>query len=209
VDRANAVAAAYDPWMTADGRATKLPWRVTMLALALAASVALPLSAAEGTTLLRVILESLRNDWLGGLLFAIVFGAPHGFALAAAWASRTGGAYAGAAVRAWVALLQTEVVVIGLLVLRNLDEGNVRAPFAIIGFAAITAMFFAHRVASPDVPPHRRDTGFFARWGALLVVGVFGWLELQWIGGDAAPGPWLHATLAAAFGLAASVPRDR
>jgi hypothetical protein len=195
--------------MTADVGAARLPWRVTLIAVALAACVALPLSNDDDKTLLRVILESIDNDWLLGLMFGVVFGAPHGFALAVAWASRTGGSYGGGLVRAWVALLQTEVVVIGLLVLRNLGEDGIRAPLAMVGFAAVSAMFFAYRVASPSVPPHRRDTGFFARWGALLVAGVFGWLELQWLGGGSAPGLWLHGTLAAGFALAASVPRDR
>lgn len=180
------------------------------MAAALAATVALPVVADDDQTLLGEILKLFAKDWLSGLLFAVVFAAPQAFALAVAFASRTGGSYAAGAVRAWVTLLQTEVVLVGLLVLHGLDKSaDVRAPLAIIGFALVSALFFGYRVASPSVPAHRRDTGFFVRWGALLVVGLFAWLELQWFGRDSAPGLWLHGTLAAAFALAASVPRDR
>lgn len=196
--------------MAVDFGASRLPWRVTLMAAALAAAVALPLSIDDDATLLRELLDAIANDWLSGIMLAIVLGAPHGFALAVAFASRTGGAYSGAAVRAWVALLQTEVVIIGLVVLRNLGEAHsLRAPIAMIGFAGVSVAYFAYRVASPGVPPHRRDTGFFARWGALLVVGTFGWFELQMFGRDTHAGLWWHGTLVAAFALAASVPRER
>jgi hypothetical protein len=195
--------------MTADFGSSKLPFRVTLMAAALAGAIALPLSKRGDETLLGELLEAIGNDWLSGLMMAIVLGAPHGFAAAVVLASRTGGAYSGAAVRAWVALLQTEVVVLGLIMLRNLGESrDLRAPWALIGFACVSALYFVHRVASPNVPPHRRDTGFFAKWGALLIVGVFGWFELQLVGRNSV-GLWLHGTLAAAFALAASVPRDR
>lgn len=182
---------------------------MTIMAVALASAVCLPLSADEGTSLLRVILRAIHDDWLTGLMLGVVIAAPHGFGAAAVFASRTGGPYGGAMVRAWVALLQTEVVIVGLLALRAMGDGNVRAPLAIIGFAAVSLLFFVYRVASPSVPDHRRDTGFFVRWGALLTAGMFGWFELQWLGGGSAPGLWLHGTLAAAFALAASVPRNR
>jgi hypothetical protein len=196
--------------MSSDFAASRLPWRVTFMASALTAAIALPLSTDGDSTLLRELLRAISNDWLSGTMMAVVLGAPHGFALAVVLASRTGGAYSGAWVRAWVALLQTEVVVLGLFVLRNLGETHgVRAPWALIGFAFVSVAYFAYRVASPNVPPHRRDTGFFARWGALLVVGVFVWFELQLLGHRNTVGLWLHGTLVAAFALAASVPRDR
>lgn len=196
--------------MTADFGACRLPFRVTLMAAALAGAIALPLSKTGSETLLGQLLEAIGKDWLSGLMMAVIFGAPHGFALAVVFASRSGGAYSGAAVRAWVALLQTEVVLIGLVTLRNVGEAEgVRAPWAIIGFSFITVAYFVYRVASPSVPPHRRDTGFFARWGALLIVGVFAWFELQLLGHRNTAGLWLHGTLATAFALAASVPRDR
>ncbi len=199
--------------MPADISAARLPFRVTLMAAALGAAIWLPLSPEDDATLARVIVELVGRDWLQGLLFAVVFGAPHGFGFAAVWASGRGGPYGAALVRAWVALLQTELVLLALIVLRQggeiQGEGEIRAPQAIIGFAVVSLLFFVHRVASPSVPDHRRDTGFFIRWGALLTVAMFGWFELQWLGGGAAPGLWLHGTLAAAFGLAASVPRER
>lgn len=195
--------------MPADICAARLPLRVTLMAAALGAAIWLPLSPEDDATLARVILEMMGRDWLQGLLFAVVFGAPHGFGFAAMWATRRGGPYGAALVRAWVALLQTEIVLVALVVLHATGEADVRAPLAIVGFAAVSLVFFVHRVASPSVPDHRRDVGFFVRWGAVLTAAMFGWFELQWLGGGAAPGLWLHGTLAAAFGLAASVPRER
>jgi hypothetical protein len=195
--------------MLGDPGDARLPWRVTLCAALLGGAACLPLGQGDGTSLAHVLWHALREDWLSGLLFVVIMGAPHLFAWTVVAASRTGGHYFALWTRAWVVLLQTEVALIGLFVLRSIDEASMRAPWAIVGFAAVTVVFFSYRLASPSVPEHRRDLGFFARWGALLIAGTFGWFELQWLGGAQAPGPWLHATLAAAFALAASVPRER
>lgn len=195
--------------MLGDLGEARLPWRVTLAALLLGGAAWLPLAQDDSPSLARVLLEALREDWFSGVLFTVIFGAPHLFALTVVAASRTGGRYLALWARAWVVLLQTQVVLIALMVLRSMNESSLRAPWAIIGFAAVTVSFFSYRLASSRVPEHRRDLGFVARWGALLIAGTFGWFELQWLGGSEAPGPWLHATLAAAFVLAAAVPRDR
>lgn len=195
--------------MLGDPGDARLPWRVTLAAALLGGAAWLPMTQEDSTSLARVLWQALREDWLSGLLFTVVFGAPHLFALTVVAASRTGGRYLALWARGWVVLLQTQVVLIALIVLRSMDEARLRAPWAIIGFATVTVLFFSYRLASPSVPEHRRDLGFVARWGALLVAGTFGWFELQWLGGSEAPGPWLHATLATAFALAAAVPRDR
>jgi hypothetical protein len=184
-----------------------VPLRVTLAALALAACVLLPVDPHENKSMLQVLLEAFREDWLVGLTVAVVFGAPYAFAISVAFTGTGGGSLAGAWVRAQVALLQTEVVVIGLLVLHGLGQHEVRAPWAMIGFAATTLAVFVHRVASPMVHDRHRDLRFFARWGAILVTGTYAWFQLQCLEHGEC-GMVMPGTLAAAFLLAAVVPRS-
>ncbi len=195
--------------MAHDELAAPVPLRVTLAALALFACAWLPISPEVNTTLARVLMNAFRNDWLHGALLALVIGAPYLFGLAVALASRVRGGYTALLVRAWTTWLQFEVALIGLLALRifvpDPDEVEVRAPWAIIGVAGVTVLAFVHRLASPNV----LQLGFYARWGALLVVGVFAWLELQAFGHGPEVGAFWHGTLGAAFLLVAAVPRSR
>lgn len=182
----------------------RLPARVTLAALLLAGCIALPFSPDSDASLLRLLIEAWREDWLTGVLLATVLAAPHAFAGALVMASRTHGRWSTAAVKIWVTLMQAELVILGMIVLHELRNArDLRAPWALIGFAFVTAARLASRLASAA---DREDLRFWARWGALLVVGVLGWFELQVIGRGEV-GMWLHATLAAAFALAAMVPR--
>ncbi len=186
-----------------------LPWRVTLVALVLVGVAWLPLEHDGDVSLVRVLLEAWREDWLQGLLVTLVVGAPHLFGLAVLYGSRRPGAWASAAVRAWSSWLMFEAVLLALVVVRSTGGRDApRAPWLLVGFVAVLASLYIRRIASPDVPPHRRDLGFFARAGALAIFGVFAWGELQFHGGEG-PGLWYHATTAAAFALAAVVPRDR
>ena len=187
-------------------RRPNVPVRVGLAAIALAACVLLPIDPHEGKSMLQLLVDAFREDWLVGLTVAVVLGSPYAFAAAVALASIGGGAWSAAWLRAQVALLQTEVVVLGLLVLHGLGEHDARAPWAMIGFAATTLAVFVHRVASPAVAERHRDLRFFARWGAILVTGTYAWFELQCLGRDEC-GLLLPGTLAAAFLLAAVVPR--
>ncbi|MBX7082075.1 MAG: hypothetical protein K1X88_22905 [Nannocystaceae bacterium] len=186
-----------------------LPWRVTLVALVLVAVAWLPVSVGDDVSLVQVLLAAWHEDWLQGLLTTLVIGAPHLFGLAVLYGSRRPGAWAAAAVRAWSSWLLFEAVLLALVVARSTGGGDApRAPWVLVGFVAVLATLYIRRIASPHVPPHRRDLGFFARAGALAIFGVFAWGELQLHGGGGA-GPWFHATTAAAFALAAVVPRDR
>ncbi len=194
-----------------DDSASAVPTRVTFAALVLAACVLLPVDPYEGTSMLRLLLDAFHEDWLGGLALAVVLGSPYVFAAAVACSGTVGGPLSRAWVRAQVALLQTEVVVIGLLVLHGMRDHGTRAPWAMIGFAATTLVVFVHHVASPNVAERHRDPRFFARWGAILVAGTFAWFLLQVLGHREYPAV-LPGTLAAAFLLAAVTPassRDR
>jgi len=176
--------------------------RVTVAALLMAACILLPFGRHDDTSLLRLLIEAWHDDWLAATVLALVLAAPHAFAGTLVLASR-GGAWSTAGVKAWVTLMQAELVVIGLVVLHQIPrEHEMRAPWALVGFALVTAARFGHRIASPRVHASARDLRFYANWGALLVVGIFAWGELQFVDRGGA-GTWLHATLAAAFVLAA------
>jgi hypothetical protein len=187
--------------------APRFPTRVTLAAAILTCCIALPISRDGETSLLRLLIEAWHEDWLSGTLLALVLGAPHGFALALMLATRNGGAWSIAAVKGWVTLMQFELVLLGLLVLHQIPrDHDMRAPWALVGFAAITAARFARRTASPRLVADDRDLRFYGRWGAILVVGIMVWGELQVLG-RGTPGLWLHGTLAAAFMLASSLRR--
>ncbi|MBC8074019.1 MAG: hypothetical protein IAG13_37210, partial [Deltaproteobacteria bacterium] len=131
--------------------APRLPTRTTLAAALLAACIGLPFFSHDDISLLRVLLEAWHEDWLGGTLLALVVGAPHAFGLALVLASR-GGRWGTAAVKAWATLMQAELVLFALLLLHQLERDNdVRAPWVLIGFAAITAARFAQHVASTEV----------------------------------------------------------
>jgi hypothetical protein len=183
-----------------------LPTRVTLAAVLLAGCIALPFGRDADTSLLRLLIEAWHEDWLSGTLLALVLAAPHAFAASLVLASRTGGAWSTVAVKAWVTLMQAELVMFGMIVLHELHKAHeLRAPWAIIGFAFVTAARFAARLAGAETRGDQ-DLSFWARWGAMLVIGMFAWCELQ-VMGRGEVGMWLHATLAAAFALAAMVPR--
>src|SRR5262245_27614629 len=99
-----------------------VPTVVTFAAIVLAACLLLPVDPHEGKSMLDVLLEAFREDWLVGLMVVVVFGSPYAFAIAVVCAGTAGSALASAWVRGQVALLQTEVVVIGLLVLHGMND---------------------------------------------------------------------------------------
>src|SRR5262245_20899597 len=110
-----------------------LPARVTLAAVLLAACIALPFGPDADTSLLRLLIEAWHEDWLSGTLLALVLAAPHAFAASLVLASRTGGAWSSFAVKAWVTLMQAELVMFALLVLHELHKDHdLRAPLAIV-----------------------------------------------------------------------------
>ncbi|MBK8238370.1 MAG: hypothetical protein IPK74_22800 [Deltaproteobacteria bacterium] len=195
--------------MSAHSMGLALPWRVTLAAAVLLACAWLPISVGQDGTLAGLLLAAWREDWLQGLLATLVLGGPHLFAATAMVASRAPDGAAPAWVRALTAWLMVELVLLALIVLHGLQEGQGgRAPLALIGFAAVLASAWWRRMASPHTPMHRRDVGASVRFGAMACFGAFAWFELQVRGGQG-PGLWLHATTAASFLLVAVVPRDR
>lgn len=189
--------------------ALALPWRVTLAAAALLACAWLPLSQGNDGSLAGLLLAVWREDWLQGLFATLVLGGPHVFAATAMVASRAPDGAAPAWLRAMTAWLMVELSLLALLVLHDLQQGHRwRAPWVIIGVAAVLVSTWWRRFASPHTPMHRRDVGASVRFGAMASFAAFAFFELQLRMGEA-PGLWLHATTAASFLLVAVVPRDR
>ncbi|MFO0632421.1 MAG: hypothetical protein U0168_06190 [Nannocystaceae bacterium] len=181
----------------------------TLVALVLVGVAWLPLEHDGDVSLVRVLLEAWREDWLQGLLVTLVVGAPHLFGLAVLYGSRRPGAWASAAVRAWNSWLMFEA--------RSCSRWwSCAAPAAAMPRArrgCWSASSPCSRVCTSTASPAGTCRRIAATWassraGALAIFGVFAWGDLQFHGG-AGPGLWYHATSAAAFALAAVVPRDR
>jgi|SRR5688572_9330541 len=178
--------------------ARRWPLRTTLAALALAACVLLPVVPGERSAL-ELFIQTLRRDWFSGVLALLFLGGPYTFGLCLAIASRTRGSWSATLTAGWVALLQLELLIVGLWILRLDDPGPMRARMALVGFAIGTAVSFAFSVVRAS-----GDLRFWARWGAVLVAGTFGWLLVQPI---EVASPLLRATTAAAALLAIAVPR--
>lgn len=164
--------------------------------LILAATSALPLGVDEISPL-RALLRVFAESWVDGLVALLIFGSPYllGACVALAILMRSGLTFA--LLRVPVTVLYAELVLLALMLVK--DPGDAVAPWGLIGFVAAATLGGVARFANDAKRGRAPSLAWTGRWGALLVVGLLGWLLLQvLVHGDASLvfGPW--ATLAAA-----------
>jgi hypothetical protein len=157
-----------------------LPLAQAVLGLTIFASIALPLTPA-GWSLLGLVLRAFRDGPAAGLVFLAMFASPQLFGLAVA----IGGWHRDE--RVVLALVQGPIVILqGMIVLGALSTlGNPHAvaPLGFLGFAVTTGGYLVY--ASAEAAASERGPlglRWYARWGALLVAGLAGWLRLQSLG---------------------------
>lgn len=157
-----------------------LPRSQAVLGLTIFASIALPL-APSGTTMLDLVIQALRDNLAGGLVFMCMFASPQlfGLAVAASGSMRDEGLA--------LAFVQPPVVIMqGMVLLAGLSlAGAPRAiaPLGLLGFAAVTSIYFMY--ASAEAAASDRgglSLRWYVRWGALLVAGTGLWFRLQSLG---------------------------
>lgn len=178
--------------------------RTGVLGALLAGCVLLPVDADTGLSVFDLVLLVLRDDVVSGLLLGLTLGLPYVFGLLVALHGLGRGRFGAWGIRGATDLLIVEVFLLGLQLAKG-DHGI--APLSLLGVSgsALLARLgesFAARVRPTPVT-------FFMRWGALLIAATFGWLRLQFIGGDVRPGIAITATAVCAALLAATaaVPR--
>ncbi|MCR9166133.1 MAG: hypothetical protein ACE37F_21830 [Nannocystaceae bacterium] len=166
----------------------------------------LPLDAESGMSAFGLFIDVLRGDVVSGLLLGLTLGLPYLFGLLVLLRALTRGSFGAWAIASAQTLLIVEVFMLGLMI-ANRGEGI--APLALLGVSGSAALarlgeFFAARVRPTPV-------AFFVRWGALLIAATFGWLRLQFVGGDVEPGIAIVATAlsAAMLAAAAAVPKPQ
>jgi len=163
--------------------------------LALAGTVALPITGG-GPSILQGILEAFGDGWVDGVLMLLLFGAPYLLGLFVAVAAARKSPRSALLLRVPITILYGELVLLALFLLK--DQNDAVAPWSLIGFVAVaTLRAVAHtgRGAAGVV--------WTARWGAMLVAGLFAWVLLQAMShGASLISPW--ATFGAALLVAAS-----
>jgi len=166
-----------------------------LVGIGLAATSALPLSLGEVSPL-QALLRVFAESWVDGFVAALLFGSPYllGACVALAVLVRSGLTHA--LLRVPVTVLYGELVFLALMLIK--DPGDAAAPWSLIGFVAAATLGGVARFANDAKRARVPSVAWTGRWGALLLVGLLGWLLLQvFVHGDASAvfGPW--ATLAA------------
>jgi hypothetical protein len=166
----------------------------------------LPLDADSGTSVFGLVMDVLRADFFSGLMLGLTVGLPYVFGLLVLFHALTRGAFGAWGIRSAQALLIAEVFMLGLMIA---NRGQGIAPLALLGVSGSAMLarlgeLFAARVRPTSVM-------FYVRWGALLIAATFGWLRLQFVGGDVEPGIAIVATAlsAAMLAAAAAVPKPQ
>ena len=158
-----------------------LPGAIAAAGAALAGAAFLPLKSGSWTWF--DLARWLHGHYGAlGLALALAIGAPFVFGVVVAVAGLGCGPAVAAALRGLVALLQAELVYVGLLAL---GQGDVVAPVALAGFAAVTGGALVVQTAAIRAAGDGEGPGplWQVRWGALLIAGGALWLRAQALAG--------------------------
>ncbi len=166
-------------------------------ALMLVGSVLVPLTPG-GSSFLGIVAEVMGRSWAEAGLFVLSFGGPYlfGLTLAAAAIVRSG-PLPRVVLQSTLALFQAQLF---LWALRAWLAGFGIMSGALFGFALVSAMYLMYFSAKTAAESNARggpSIRWLAQWGALLVVGLGGWLRLQ-IAAGLKMGPAVEVAIAAA-----------
>lgn len=166
----------------------------------------LPANADSGTSVFELVLDVMRADFMSGLFLGLTLGMPYVFGLLVLVHGLTRATFGAWAIRSAQTLLIVEVFLLGLLIA---NRGQGIAPLALLGVSGSAMLARLGEVFAARVRP--TPVAFFTRWGALLIAATFGWLRLQFVGGDVEPGIAIVATAlsAAMLAAAAAVPKPQ
>ncbi len=159
----------------------------------------LPADADSGTSVFELVVDVLRADLVSGLLLGLTIGLPYVFGLLVALHGLTRGSFAARAIHSAQTLLIAEVFMLGLMIA---NRGQGIAPLALLGVSGSAMLARLGELFAARTRP--TSLMFFVRWGALLIAATFGWVRLQFVGGDVEPGIAIVATALSAAMLAAT-----
>jgi hypothetical protein len=164
-----------------------------LFGLALAACIALPFDPDTGKSVLAVILEAFGENWINGLMIAMVIAPPYAIGLFVGIATFTRERYGVTFLKIALVLIHLELLIIALMIVQQTQN---HATLALLGFAIVMVVRLLGRAARSRRLGTHASLGWLARTGGVLVAGVFGWMRLQAHGVDI--GIALTATLVTA-----------
>lgn len=168
---------------------------VALFGVGLASSAALPWTS-DGTTFVDLVIEAYGRSVLEAMLLVLGFGSPFLFGLASAIGILfIAPAIARRVVRFPIAFMHSQMLLVAIMVMTARDEFV--AAVALLGFAIASGLRFAMHTARTRAEGAGPSFAWYVRWGAVIVVGMGGWLELQRVGGLEL-GLGLHVALASA-----------
>lgn len=153
--------------------------RIALLGVALAATAALPI-APDGKSFVHFVLASFQRSILEGLLMVAGFGSPFLFGIAVAVASRMTPEAGAQLVRAPIAMMHSQLVLVAWAVWRH---GEAIAAGPMFLFAIVSAGYLALSSAKKRAEDRGPSLEWSIRWGATIVAAVCMWSRIQMFGG--------------------------
>lgn len=153
--------------------------RVAILGAGLAATAALPI-APDGKSFVQFVLASFQRSVLEGLLMVAGFGSPFLFGIAVAVASRLEPEAGAQLVRAPIAMMHSQLVLVAWAVWRH---GDAIAAAPMFLFAIVSALWLALSSARKKAEDRGPSLLWNIRWGAMIVAAVCMWSRIQIFGG--------------------------
>ena len=150
-----------------------------VLGAALAATAALPI-APDGKSFLNYVLASFQRSLLEGLLMVAGFGSPFLFGIAVAVAARMKPEAGAQLVRAPIAMMHSQLLLVAWAVWRH---GDAVAAGPMFLFAIVSALYLALSSAKKKAEDRGPSLQWSIRWGATIVAAVCMWARIQMFGG--------------------------
>lgn len=163
----------------------RLPPLARLLGLAIAASALLPFSPA-GAPFWQLARDAFEQSIGGGLIVTFAYGAPFWFGLALALApSAERDLLWRRITQSLLGLLHGQLLLTAWLIAR---AGVGVAAWPLLGFALVSGLHFISQsgrmsAASSSMSGAPPSVWWLARWGAVMVVALSGWLRLQSLAG--------------------------
>ncbi len=159
-----------------------VPRSAAVLGLVLAACAWLPLTPG-GRSFFQVALETFGDGIMAGIVMVAGFGSPFIFGLMLAVGVGLGQPEtAPRLLRTPVMMMHSQLLLVSWMIWR---EGDAIASLPLLLFAFGSGLYFVEHSARGRATGRTPTFAWYARWGALIVVAVAGWLWLQRMGGFA------------------------
>lgn len=148
--------------------------------LVLFGCIALPLTPG-GRTFVQVVMATLAEGPMQGIMMAVGYGSPFIFGLMVALGGRVDhDELAARLVRTPVTMMHSQLLLTSWMIWRH---GDAVAALPLFLFALVSGLYVVQHSASERASGRHASFRWYVRSGALLLVAVAGWLWLQRLAG--------------------------